>query len=261
MELPIGGAEYDAAAMYRATMHGRPTVNGMSGYLTPRYQAMVRALADREPDALEAVAFDGPVWVAIDTRREEGRSWVAFVAAHPWAMPRGEDAEWRFFRLDAPGRAESEHRVAAAAVPCGPATRRPVAGADANGPVDIERLRDNDVDTWWRADLAHAGRDELTLDLGGTVRICGLVLSLGDRAFVYPRRLHVDASVDGVTWQVGPERSVVGQVLAVALGRPTDARIELVVAPLDARFVKLRLIGAPPGNRWALAELSVRTTP
>lgn len=60
LELPMGAYE-DAAAMYRATIHGRPIINGMSGYTPPLHLKLGRALEKGDVRPIADLAVDRPV--------------------------------------------------------------------------------------------------------------------------------------------------------------------------------------------------------
>src|SRR6202030_574686 len=48
LELPLGDAYADVAAMYRATDHHHAVMNGYSGYLPTHYATLVTALNERD---------------------------------------------------------------------------------------------------------------------------------------------------------------------------------------------------------------------
>ena len=54
VELPLGPTYPDVAAMYRQMTHGRPLVNGYSGYFPPHYAALRFGLMLRDHDVLTA---------------------------------------------------------------------------------------------------------------------------------------------------------------------------------------------------------------
>jgi hypothetical protein len=64
MELPIGVFE-DAAAMYRATLHERPIVNGMSGYTPPIHQKVSAALEKGNVRPIAELAVDRPIAIFV----------------------------------------------------------------------------------------------------------------------------------------------------------------------------------------------------
>jgi hypothetical protein len=68
IELPTRGWVEDAAAMYRATMHRRPLVNGYSGYFPPHYAQLQRDLRNGCVASLDGLrggrSLDAVVWRA-----------------------------------------------------------------------------------------------------------------------------------------------------------------------------------------------------
>jgi hypothetical protein len=68
MELPTRGWVEDVAAMYRGTHHGRPVVNGYSGYQAPHYQWLIADVESRCFESLNALrrgrSLDIVVWRA-----------------------------------------------------------------------------------------------------------------------------------------------------------------------------------------------------
>ena len=68
VELPTRGWVQDAAAMYRSMRHGRPIVNGYSGFLPPHYIALQRDLHNDCVKSLEGVrggrSMDAVIWKA-----------------------------------------------------------------------------------------------------------------------------------------------------------------------------------------------------
>ncbi len=252
MELPLGGAESDATAVYRVASHGLPSINGISGYLTPRYLALVRAIGGHEPEALDAVAAHGPVFVATAKQEEAWGHWAEYVAGFPGARPAGEDERWRFFRL--------ERSASAPPFLCGARLVRPVTATDAGGPVDVKPLVDADPATLWTTQPEEVEHDALTVDLGAVMPVCGVGFSLGAFAHEYPRDLAVSWSRDGLEWTAGFRGSTSGLALRSAVDTPLDARIELPMGA-EARFVQLHLVRSRPADRWMLAELYARTGP
>lgn len=252
MELPLGGAEFDAAAMYRAAFHGLPTVNGMSGYLTPHYEVLARAVAGRDPEALQAISAGGPVLLALDKRDGAFPSWLDYVRTSPAVRDVGEDERWRFFllarRSDGPPL-------------CSQRVIRPVTVIDAAGPVTLAPLVDDDPKTARSTKVEPSANEMLTMDFGGAAPLCGIGLSLGALAKDYPGRLVVELSLDGLEWSSAFDGSTAGFALAGALAQPVDARLEVPLMPVPARFVRLQVSGWSRSERWTLAELYARQAP
>jgi hypothetical protein len=93
LELPLG-EERDPSAMYRGMTHGRPVVNGYSGYPPPHYLALRLGLDRREPGVLTALREQGPVLVLIDPAAHDVESLRRLVRSEKGALPL-EDAGGR----------------------------------------------------------------------------------------------------------------------------------------------------------------------
>ena len=102
LSLPLGDPVPDTIAMYRATLLGLRSVNGNSGFYPPSYEALEQALSDRDGNAIDALARNGPLLVAVDTHADPDRRWVDFVRERPGVTPLGGDARWAMFRLARP---------------------------------------------------------------------------------------------------------------------------------------------------------------
>jgi hypothetical protein len=62
VELPLGEPDFDLRAMYYSLVHGRPILNGYSGFFPPHYPRLASALSDvpRHPDvSLAALRASG----------------------------------------------------------------------------------------------------------------------------------------------------------------------------------------------------------
>ncbi len=92
LELPTGGWVEDVAAMYRGMAHGRPVVNGYSGYPAPHYELLLRDLRAGCFESTEALrrgrSLDVIVWRADP---DAGRILEAVTSQWPAAPREGSD--------------------------------------------------------------------------------------------------------------------------------------------------------------------------
>jgi hypothetical protein len=99
VELPTRGWAEDTVAMYRATMHRRPLVNGYSGYFPPHYAQLQRDLKNGCVASLDGLrggrSLDAVVWRA---DRDAGRVDAALRARWSTA-PREETADVVVYRV------------------------------------------------------------------------------------------------------------------------------------------------------------------
>src|SRR5947207_6647439 len=79
LEVPLGEVFADMAAMYRATRHGHPVLNGNSGFEPTHYFALRTALEERDPTAFDGLPLSGRLLVAIDKRDDRNGSWNEFL--------------------------------------------------------------------------------------------------------------------------------------------------------------------------------------
>ena len=74
LELPLGNVGPDIAAVYRSIGHGRPVVNGYSGYEPPHYRVLRAALAERDDSVLTTLTKFAPIAVVIARDSDPSRS-------------------------------------------------------------------------------------------------------------------------------------------------------------------------------------------
>jgi hypothetical protein len=82
VELPIRSGD-DLVALYRATEHRRPLVNGYSGYFAPHYGALVDLLQRHEPAVLTQLASFGDVEAVVNHDGDQDGGWRAFLGRLP----------------------------------------------------------------------------------------------------------------------------------------------------------------------------------
>jgi hypothetical protein len=249
VEFPLGDTDHDVAAMYRATLHRRPTVNGYSGYDPSYYAALRLASVRRDVTALPALNISGTLLIAVDTRAEG--NWAAFAANHQNTTRLGEDGRWTFFRLEPPSAVPE--RVICAGDPIA------IAAASDNGhALDLAPVTDHDAFTWWGT-RQERGR-AITLDLGRDARPCSLALSSGTLVGNYPRALSVFTSSDGQMWEQAFTGRMGGMAVRAALERPTDPRIDVPLPSAPARFIRMQLDESDPREPWIVTEVAVKGT-
>ena len=229
LELPLGDVFDEDAAVYRATIHGRPVVNGNSAFIPPHYVMLKTALDERDPAALDGLPPGAPVLIVVDRRKDVDRAWEHFVDAMPRVRPVASDERWSFYSAAPP-----------ADVPLCAGKPAPIASArDDSGPVDLAALSDRNPSTYWITPHAQREGDALVLDLGVAFKPCALTLSVGGFRNGYPRALAVDTSNTGIDWTT----------VATAVARCWGCA---------GRFVRLRLDESHPTVGWAVTDVAVR---
>ena len=250
VELPLGETLHDAAAMYRTTLTGRPTANGYSGYFPQHYEALTLAFDELDDSALDFLSSTGPLLVAVDSTWPYARQRVEWLRAKTRARQVADDKENVWFIV---GTAPPTPPVR-----CGSATAPIVGLRDWWGRAPLEPVTDGDDDTFWvsSGDSQQIG-DFLQLDLGRSVSVCSVRISLGSHAGSYPRSLSVSTSSDGVTWQTSFSGRLAGAAIAAAVEHPRAAVLELPLGDGSARFVRMRIEAGHSKAVWLVTEVAV----
>jgi hypothetical protein len=251
LELPLGGFD-DFAAMYRSTHHGRPVLNGSSGFEPTHYFTLRSALEEYDPASLDGLPPGGPVLVVVDKRKDAAHEWERFLVARPRITILGGDERWEFFSAAPPPPA----------APACSGEPEPIASATATDePVLLRVLTDRNPRTWWAT--AHAQRvgEALTLELGRTVRPCAVIVSVGEFRMSYPRKLVVETSESGAEWNTVATERTAGLTMRGALSDPKTVPITIALAPSRARFLRLRLDEPHPFTAWIVTDVAIRVEP
>jgi hypothetical protein len=250
LELPAGEILGDAAAVYRATLHGYPTVNGMSGYEPKHYVVLRLALAAGDRTAIDALAESGPLLVAVDKRADGDQRWRTLVTSRPGATPLEDDHQWALFRV---ARKDSPPGAVGDVLPI-------VAASDNRGAVDVTSITDNNPDTGWIWARPQFAGQALRLVLARPAQVSGLDMSLGGGSELFPRSLNVETSLDGGAWQTVFAGKTGGLTFRATLVNPLDARIEFPLPPTFAKFVRLRVDLADKKYPWIVTDVIVKGT-
>ncbi len=245
LELPLG-PEWDAAATYRAVGHRRRVVNGVSGYNPPHYALLQRGLNARDPDMLSALASLGPLDVVVDSAEDPDGSLERYVAGVAGVERVAADGVRTVYRLP----------VRLSDLPAQGEPLRVVSVRDSDG-ADLPALLDGDLKTAW-VQAPQSPRRWILADLGAPREIGGVALSLGRSLDAYPRRLAVDVSADGASWETAWSGGGLEAAFLAAVRDPREADMRLRFAPITARYVRVGTSTDDP-SRWSVAEFGVYT--
>jgi hypothetical protein len=249
LDLPFS-VPHDLMALYWAVFHERPLVNGYSGYFAPHYWVLGHLVEQRDHDVLTAMATHGDLEVVVDHAADRDRAVRAYVSSHPAAEKVFASGEYSSYRIRAARQSLLHPRIE------GPT----VAIASASSSVGVhllDRIDDGDLLSRWEAGRGQRPGDSLTLDLGTTRQVRGVELDLGGYVADFPRRLRIETSVDGSSWEERWSGSGGGAALAGAL---LDARLMplfFAFTPAPARYIRLTQLGSDPVFYWSVAELKV----
>jgi hypothetical protein len=244
LDPPVG----DAEAMYRATRHGRPIVNGYSGRFPDSHLLLQEALARLDADVLDALGRLRPVYLVVHRRRD-------------WRM-RGE-------RLAAAAGATLLSAQPPFAVYALPHRPRPRARGEPIVPASVTALpashavpeaTDGAIDTAWSAPAD--GHHALLAALDRERMCSGAELRLGRTWRDHPGNLLVEISPDGATWQTAWSGATSGETFLALVADPRTTPLVLPFEkPALCRFVRLRAESGEPGRNWRVAELRLRIEP
>ena len=246
MTLPLGAnRDYDSWSEFHAVVGGWTTVNGYSGFEPPVYFALRDASARAHPALLLPFASATDLQVMV---LEGEAGLTALVAAQPGAEQIAHANGWRQYRVPHAG-----------AMP--PATlsgmRHPIESVSVSCLDDRSAFAiDGDLQTRWHCEVQRVGQ-QLTADLGRVVPVATVVDALGPYRSDYPRRLLIETSVDGASWEQAWNGEVMTQALAAGLHDPAAFRLVLPFTLRPARYVRLRSLADDPTWYWSIAELEV----
>jgi hypothetical protein len=247
VELPLGYSYSDAAAMYRQMAHGRPLVNGYSGYFPPHYAALRFGLTLRDHDVLTELAARGVTDIVVDRSDSDGR-WDTYVASHPQATLVCREGKQSLYRVMPTAAAETP---AATGVPLSVAVIRPnINEAAASLMIDQDRT------TRWESG-PQSNRTAIEIDLGSVRTVAGVDLFLGPFIEDFPRGLIIEASNDGQAWREVWKGGSAGLAFVAALESPREVPLRYRFSPTPARLLRMRLTENDDTYYWSIAELRV----
>ena len=247
VELPMGFSGDDLAAMYRGMYHGRPVVNGYSGFFPPSYDVLRLGFALRDPRMFDVLTAPGPLLVVVDTARDPEGQWAKQAAARPGATLERVEAGRKVFSLAA-GPLPAE---------VGFPARLPIQSVTANINADrMPLVLDGNLDTCWDSG-AQLGAEIVTIDLGSTRAIDGLTMTLGSHPLDFPRTLVIESSEDGRAWTERWQGSPAAVAFAAAQRHPGETPLFFALPHVPARMLRLRQVGHDPNFHWLIFELAV----
>ena len=245
IELPVGEAIVDFPAMYHSMAHRLPVANGFSGFAPPHYLPLVQAVNHERYAALEALAQDGPLGVAVDRSLVWHEGIEKSLAQFPGARAVSLDDRWATFLVAGTGKVEMGSFLAI-----------PIARVRANRQeTNVGRMIDGMVTTAWGPETPQDGTEEVVVEIEPAQPVGGIVLSMGSYSFGFPRELAVDLSNDGTSWlNVWQGETSVATVRA-AIAYPTSVPLAIDFEPSPAKFVRLRQLGHDDRVPWWIAEV------
>ena len=250
VELPLGDIYDDAAAMYRQMSHGRPLLNGYSGFFPPHYSPLRIGLARRDQDVVSRLAVFGVTHVLVNSGSGHRAGWNKYLMSNSAVTHVCTVGEHSLYRLDAsavkdvPRDAHSN-------------TTLPVAEVRVNVNPNSSRLMlDGDLTTRWETGPQEAGM-RIDVDLGSVRTVERVELSLGPFLEDFPREMVIEVSEDGRGWREVWRGGSAGRAMAAAFDVHQRVPMTYNVDPVAARIVRLRLTENDEIYYWSVVELRV----
>ncbi len=215
IELPPDDVRVNTASMYRQMTHGRPLVNGYSGYIPQHYEILSNALRRGDPSVLTELARGRPLIVTVHEDADPVADYRHLVGALPGVERRDVTSAGIVYVL-----------------PAGARTRVPPTG---------ERLP---------LTVTDGPREHAVLDLGSPRTVRTLGFALRGRYKELGSRFAIEASRDGVTWSTVWEDWTGGPALAASLEDPIETPVRITLPDVRTRY--LRVHPAPP---WLSREI------
>ncbi len=261
LELPVGDFRDASLYLWATRLHSNRIVNGYSGAGWALQGLLGGAPSAEIPQAGELL-------------RAARALGLRYVVVHP---ERYGDTEFAARQIAALAR-ETSHVERVAELGAVVLVLRPTAPAPPSRPPDpplplarcdleashnagaLGRAVDGEVASRWLTGTAQKGDEWLAVRCRDSRVLTSLELHLDRRSYSdYPRRLAIDVSADGVSFQQLWEGGVVAE-LAVSVARndrPSAIRIDVPAVPF--RAVRLRQTGQTPRRWfWSIDELQLR---
>jgi hypothetical protein len=247
VELPMGD-QHDFDAIYRSLHHGRPIVNGYSGYFPPFYLPFVWAMNDFQFSALSEISRGQAIGIAVNRQASEAAKAEEMLSRMAGVSRVGNDERWSTFVIEARGLHDA--RLGA---------NIPMKSISANrNSEDVRRMTDGRLDTAWSGGLNQIGDEEIRIDLGTEQNVGGIVFSMGAFSFGFPRSLQIAASSDQVEWRPAWTGRPAVNAVHAAVSDPDVVPLTIDVGAIRGRYVRIQQSGSAPGIPWWVAELRVR---
>ena len=248
IELPTIGAKDDLGPTYRSMFHGRPMINGYSGYFPPHYLPLVFSIRDRQFSALPEVARGQLIGIAVNRSAGEAAVAEGILARMAGVSRLASDDRWSTYVLQVP--IPRDDRLGASL---------PIESLWANRyNEDTGRMTDGRVETAWSGSGSQVGDEEVRVDLGSEQTIGGIVLGMGAFSFGFPRDLVVDVSSDRIEWRPAWAGRTAAKTVHAAVTDPGVVTLTIDVGEIKGRYIRMQQVGSEAGIPWWIAELSVR---
>jgi hypothetical protein len=246
VEMPLGG-QRDFDAIYRSLRHGRPIVNGYSGYDPPFYLPFVSAIRDHQFSALREISRGQLIGIAVNRSASDAATAEALLRRMTGVSGLTSDDRWSTFVLQT-GIPRDDRLGGNVSIKSIRANRHD---------EDTGRMTDGRIETAWSSGENQIGDEEVRVDLGTEQSIGGIIFRMGAFSFGFPRDLVIDVSSDQVDWRRAWAGRTAVQAVHAAVTDPGTVPLTIDVGEMKGRYIRLQQIGSEPGIPWWIAELHV----
>jgi hypothetical protein len=217
LELPADLSRVNAPAMYRAIAHGRPIVNGYSGYTPPHFRILSLALRRGDPSPLTYLARERPLIIIVNGQFDGDGKFASMVEAVPSIERIGATTAGTIYRL-----------------PAQPREAPPVSGA----PLPSRRRE--------------AAGDRLEIDLESTRMVRSMTFNLRGHYPNLSEKLLIERSDDGQVWETAWLGWTGALAVAAAIEDPLVAPVRVQLSDIRARYLRIY-----PAPAWLASELTI----
>lgn len=247
LELPMSD-DIDTQAIYRQMFDGVPLRNGYSGYIAPHYYALRMLIDQRDPRILQELSRVGPLGVVIDHAGDADGSLRRFVSEQPGAVLSHTERDWSSYTLP---RTSSP-----AEIPDRQGTPLRIASLSTfPSPPHAPRALDGDLRTRWSGGVQQQSAD-VTIDLGEVTTVGQVVIDLGGFVTDFSRKLRIEISTDGASWQNAWIGDTALHAYYGATRHPKEIPLVFALNRDGVRFIRLTQTGFGTHD-WSIAELHV----
>ncbi len=260
---PSGGVTQTLVYQYATLLHGRPIVNGSSGFKPPLVELLegeASPFLDPEHvgDALQLAQALEVRYLMVHERDFRDQAYLRRLVAGlrseaDHVLGERVFGAIRLFELRPPEVPFVDRQPDTQAVA---SSRFQVFASDQAHRV--EHVLDRDPDSRWQSGPSQVGTEWLSLHFDAPVDVSHLRLTLDGAALGdYPRRLQiVSLSADGDSRTLFDGSPIVPLALAL-VRRPVDRAIDLAFDENDTEQLLMRQVGRSASHPWSVHELEV----
>jgi len=263
IELPIpprGQAKSrEALYLYYSAYHWKKLVNGYSGYIPPGYTIIGEAMQSFPSGRTFKLLRDLEVgYVLVHTEwfmSGEGKRIKAELENFPGQVNLVTAAEGDcLYQLIAQPKQEQRE---GALVEVGDKRKWTASSNCESGQTSL--AFDGDPETGWSTGRPQGEGDYFLLDVGESLQVQELDLSLNKKPLDYLRGYKLEGSEDGLSWQTLSENSFYfPQLTAGMIDDYSKYRVEISFAPSRVRYLRLTSTLEHKSRPWSIQEIACR---